>query len=144
MGKSRILVLQLKEIIYTAIFLLFGILLILVMVILLSSKDNAKETISNTQSIYNPGVYTSELTIGESVVSLELTLDENAVKSLKITNMDDSVKKIYPLLESTVSEVENELKSGKSLNDITYSSNSKYTKQMIVNSINEALNKAKK
>ena len=89
MGKSRILVLQLKEIIYTAIFLLFGILLILVVVIMFKSDDETTDTMSSATQVYTPGIYTSEFALNGNTLSIQVTVDEATVKNVEFIDIDD-------------------------------------------------------
>ena len=59
-SKTRIIVLHMKEIIYTVIFLLLGILLIVLLASMFLPGKSDKS--SSAKKIYTPGVYTSALT----------------------------------------------------------------------------------
>lgn len=143
MGKSRILVLQLKEIIYTAIFLLFGILLILVVVIMFKSDDETKDTMSSATQVYTPGIYTSEFALNGNTLSIQVTVDEAAVKNVEFIDIDDSVKKMYPLLETSLDDIVSQLKSGTDISQVSISNDTMYTHKLLINAINDALSEAK-
>lgn len=143
MGKSRILVLQLKEIIYTAIFLLFGILLILVVVIMFKSDDETKDTMSSATQVYTPGIYTSEFALNGNTLSIQVTVDEATVKNVEFIDIDDSVKKVYPLLETSLDDIVSQLKSGTDISQVSISNDTMYTHKLLINAINDALSEAK-
>ncbi len=143
MGKSRILVLQLKEIIYTAIFLLFGILLILVVVIMFKSDDETKDTMSSATQVYTPGIYTSEFALNGNTLSIQVTVDEATVKNVEFIDIDDSVKKMYPLLETSLDDIVSQLKSGTDISQVSISNDTMYTHKLLINAINDALSEAK-
>lgn len=143
MGKSRILVLQLKEIIYTAIFLLFGILLILVVVIMFKSDDETKDTMSSATQVYTPGIYTSEFALNGNTLSIQVTVDEATVKNVEFIDIDDSVKKMYPLLETSLDDIVSQLKSGTDISQVSITNDTMYTHKLLINAINDALSEAK-
>lgn len=150
MGKSRIILLQLKQLILMGILLLFVILLILVLVVSFRNEDkHSTETLSGSvssvsnDSLYIPGVYTSSLTLSDTVLNIEVTVDDNYIKDIKITNLSESITTMYPLLESSLSTITAQLKSGTPIEDVVLSSDSIYTGQILLNSINGALNSAK-
>lgn len=143
MGKSRILVLQLKEIIYTAIFLLFGILLILVVVIMFKSDDETKDTMASATQVYTPGIYTSEFALNGNTLSIQVTVDEATVKNVEFIDIDDSVKKMYPLLETSLDDIVSQLKSGTDISQVSISNDTMYTHKLLINAINDALSEAK-
>ena len=69
-SKTKIVVLRMKEIIYTAIFIGLGILLITLFLIMFHPKKDT-ETASSGQASYIPGVYTASLTLGNQEVNVE-------------------------------------------------------------------------
>ena len=67
--KPRIMVLKLREIIYTLIFLALGIFLIVLLIHMFSGKAGAE---ASADSKYVPGVYTSALLLGSRHVDVEV------------------------------------------------------------------------
>ncbi|HBA97614.1 MAG TPA: hypothetical protein DCZ23_05860, partial [Lachnospiraceae bacterium] len=104
MSRTRIIILQMREIIYTAIFVGLGILLLVVLFFMFwpDGKDENNERASSENektAIYEAGVYNKEMTIGDSVINLQVILDEEQVKSVEMTNLDDTVSAMYPLMK---------------------------------------------
>ena len=83
MPKTRIVILRMREVIYTAIFVGLGILLLIILFFMFwPGKDRgSQETASDGQKKqYQAGVYTKELSMGDATVNLQVTLDEDHVK----------------------------------------------------------------
>ena len=73
-SKTKIVVLRMKEIIYTAIFIGLGILLITLFLIMFHPKKDAAQTASDSVQ-YIPGVYTASLVLGSQNVNVEVAVD---------------------------------------------------------------------
>ena len=143
MAKTKIIVIQTKELIYTAIFAGLGILLILLLVFMfLPSKSSDDNKTEQTGSTYAPGVYTSQVKLGESTLNLELVVDAGQIKSVSLVNLDKSVTTMYPLVKPSLETIEKQLVAGTSLDDIPLSEKSKYTETLLIEGIRTALDKA--
>lgn len=129
-AKTKIIVLKSKELIYTGIFIVLGILLILLLWYMFSAKkDDSDDTSATTQTIatYQPGVYSSQLNIGGTALELQTTIDEHAVRHLEVMNLNDTVTTMYPLLSPSVDAINSQLAQTGNLDDVTYSGDSQYT-----------------
>lgn len=142
MAKTKIVVIQTKELIYTAIFAGLGILLILLLVFMFLPSKSSEDKTENTGSTYTPGVYTSQIKLGDSTLNLELVVDADQVKSVSLVNLEKSVATMYPLVKPSLESIEKELIAGTSLDDIPLSEKSKYTESLLIEGIRTALDKA--
>ena len=123
-SKTKIVVLRMKEIIYTAIFVGLAILLItLCFIMFRPGKDNV--SVSAEPAGYLPGVYSAALTLGSEDVNVKVTVDKNRITSI---DLDDLASQII---------------SNQSTENLTYPSTSRYTSTALLNAINTALDKAK-
>ena len=138
-SKTKIVVLHMKEIIYTAVFVILGILLILLLVFMFAPWGK-KETVSEKQ--YTPGVYTSSLTLNNTSLEIEVTVDDSHINSIRFSNLDDTVTAMYPLVQPTLEEIADQIYTQQSVDDLVLSEDNPYTSQLIVSAISEALNKA--
>ncbi len=139
MAKTKIIVIQMKEIIYTAIFIGLGILLILLLVFMFLPSSDDEET---EAGLYKAGVYTSEIKLGESVLNLEVVIDSEQIKSLSFVNLEDSVTTMYPLVKPSLENLENQLVSGIDTQDITLNEKGKYTQTLLLEAIEDILTMA--
>ena len=93
-SKTKIVVLHMKEIIYTVIFAALALLLILLLVFMFLPNKNESE---NSKQKYIPGVYTSDVTLNNTALEVEVTVDESHINSIRFSNLDESVAAMYPL-----------------------------------------------
>ena len=138
-SKTKIVVLHMKEIIYTAVFAALAIILILLLVFMFLPKN--KESKTNEEK-YMPGVYTSTVTLNNTALEVEVTVDETHINSIRFSNLDESVTTMFPLIQPTIGDIAEQVYDSQSLDNIQLSEDSPYTSQIIVNAIDEALKKA--
>lgn len=136
-SKTKIVVLHMKEIIYTAIFLLLGIILLILLAIMFipSKKNTAKQQ-------YVPGIYTSSVQLNNTDFEIEVLVDSSHINAIRFTNLDESVETMYPLMQPTIEYISEQIYDSQSLENIKYSSESPYTSQVILKAIENALKKA--
>ena len=138
-SKTRIVVLHMKEIIYTAIFAVLAIILALLLLFMFSP---AKKESSLSEKKYTPGVYTSALTLNNTALEVEVTVDESHINSIRFSNLDESITTMYPLIQPTIEDIAEQVYKNQSLETIEHSSDNPYTSQSILNAIEAALEKA--
>ncbi|MCM1297589.1 MAG: hypothetical protein NC311_18785 [Muribaculaceae bacterium] len=145
-SKTKIVVLHVKELIYTGIFAVLGILFIVLLIIMFLPKEEAKETMSTvtqtTSNTYIPGVYTTSLILNDNIVEIEVTVDEKNINSIRLINLDEAVTTMYPLIQPSFEELANQIIVNQSLEGVTYSDDSKYTSMILLDAITASLNKA--
>ena len=95
-SKTKIVVLRMKEIIYTAIFVGLAILLItLCFIMFRPGKDNV--SVSAEPAGYLPGVYSAALTLGSEDVNVKVTVDKNRITSIDLVPLSEAVTTMYPV-----------------------------------------------
>ena len=142
MSKTKIVILQAREIIYTAIFVGLGILLLIVLFFMFWPSGSSSKKTAGTykgNAIYEAGIYNEELTIGESRVELQVTLDEDRVKSVKVVNLDESVSAMYPLMKPSVKNISKQLASGVSIDEVVLSEESQYTEKLVLEKVKDVM-----
>lgn len=139
-AKTKIVVLHMKEVIYTAVFAGLALLLILLLVVMFhGKKDAATETM-----LYTPGVYTSSIAFSGSTIEVQVAVDENHINNVSIANLSDTITTMYPLMEPTVENLKEQIVKKQSLEDLTYEKETQYTSQILIEAIQDALQKAEK
>ena len=122
MSKTKIIVLQMKELVYTGIFVGLGILLIVLLFVMFYPKkeksSDATADVTAEAASYVPGIYNSELKLGENTLNLEVVVDEDQIKSVSFVNLDDSVTTMYPLVKPSLEGIEKELIAGTPIDEI--------------------------
>ena len=138
-SRTKIVVLHMKEIIYTVVFATLAILLIVLLMFMFLPKN--KET-GSTEEKYMPGVYTSTVTLNNTALEVEVTVDESHINSIRFSNLDETVAAMFPLIQPAIEDIAEQVYDNQSLENIQYSENNPYTSQVIIGAIEEALKKA--
>lgn len=152
-SKTKIVVLHLKELIYTGIFVVLGILFIILLFIMFrSDKEETQEQNvtpetetqdgEQTQTpIYQPGAYRSALYLDDETVEINLTVDETQIVSLTLLPLSDKISTLYPLLEPSFNSISEQICENQSLENITYADEAAYTSELLLEVIGDTLAK---
>ena len=97
---------------------------------------------SSAQNLYVPGIYSSTLLLGSANVELQVAVDKNHINSITLTNLDESITTLYPLMSPTLSELASVILSEQSIDNISYGTENRYTSMLLMQAITEALDKA--
>ena len=138
-AQTKIVVVKAKEVIYTGIFLILGIILIVLLINMFGKEKNKK---AETSGKYNPGVYSSTITLGENTLNVSVSVDKDTISGVTIENLDETVTTMYPLLEPALNEINEQITVVESVDDITYSKDNQYTYIILNQAIKNALEQA--
>ena len=142
---TKIVVLRSKELLYTILLVVVVLLTIIILISLFvpgaDSSDDEEASIP-TEVAYVPGVYTSTLQLGNTNLEMQVVVDANHINDISIRNLDESIETMYPLMQPTLTELENKVLEAQTVENISYSTETKYTSLMLLNSISQALGKA--
>ena len=85
-SKTKIIVLHMKEVIYTCIFLLLLVILG-VLVFFMFGPGKAQNTAPKTDSRYTPGIYRTSVQLNNNSFDLEVTVDADSIRSIHLANL---------------------------------------------------------
>ncbi len=140
---TKIVVFKLKELVITGVLALLAVILFILFIIHITS-GSAKKNTDDTLSTFTPGIYTASIMLSGNTMDLEVTVDSDNVKSIRLVNTAETVETMYPLLTSSVKSLEEQVRQKGSTDGITYSADAKYTSLVLINAIDTALDKARK
>ena len=138
---TKIVVLRSKELLYTILLLFVGILIILVLLSLFLPSDSDSVS-QDSVALYVPGVYSTTLQLGNAAAQLQVTVDADHINDIELINLDEAVTTMYPLMEPCLDELTAKVLDQQGLDNVSYSSESKYTSIMLLNAISPSLDKA--
>jgi uncharacterized protein with FMN-binding domain len=158
-AKTKILVLRMKELIFTGVLIFLGILLLILLLVLFFPKESGEEidagadtdtaadvdTVATTAAAatkYTAGMYTSSVMLGDAAVDVQVILDEDKIKSISLVNLDETVETMYPLVKPAIEELSEQILAAQSTENITYSQNNQYTSLVLLSAIKDAIEKA--
>jgi len=147
-SKTKIVVLHLKEVIYTGIFVALGILFIILLVIMFLPNDKEQASMApaaesdSVATSYIPGIYTTSLVLGDHTIDVEVVVDRDYISSIRMHNLDEAVTTMYPLIQPAFDSLAAQIYETQSLENINYSDENKYTTMVLMEAIQSSLNKA--
>ena len=139
-AKTKIVVLHMKEVIYTTIFIVLGIVLIFLLIYMFGPGRHQKA--DTDQPKYKAGVYTSSIQFEGQTLDVQVVVDENHINSVSFVNLNDTVATMYPLMQSSMDSISEQVCQTQSVDNISYSEENQYTASMLLNAVESALNKA--
>ena len=145
MGKSpKFMVFNLRELIYTVIFVLLGIVLIISLIFMFCNKNQGKNENKTTAGKYEAGVYTSSVTLNGNPMEISVTLDNDHINAITVDNVSDTIATMYPLVEPAFEDIANQIVDTQSTENIKFSKDSQYTYTMLYDAIVDTIDKGKK
>jgi hypothetical protein len=141
MAKTKIVVIQLKEIIYTVIFAALGILLILLLIFMFW-PDQKDESAATEPDLYKAGVWNSSIVLNDKAINLEVVVDKNHINSIDIVSIDESVSTMYPLVKPSLEAIASQLYEDVPIDEVELRKDSKFTQLLLIEAIKDALHKA--
>ena len=140
-SKTKIIVLHMREVIYTLIFLLLAIILGIVLFFMFG-PGKAKNASTEAAARYTPGIYRTSISLADNTFDVEVTVDPDSITSIRLNNLSESTSAMFPLMEPALESLASQIYSSQSLENIQYSSDQKYTSQLLLEAIGSALSKA--
>lgn len=145
-AKTKIVVLRMKELIYTGICAAIAILVIAILLLVFAPGDDKSSSGDTPETpagvAYVPGVYTTQLMLGDHTTSLEVIADETGIASIRLTELNDAVTTMYPLLEPALASISEQFMETGSLENIQYEDSSRYTSLVLLEALEKTLEKA--
>ena len=144
-SKTRIVVLRMKEIIYTAIFIGLAILLIMLFLFMFRPKNKASAPAEEqTTATFAPGLNSASIVLGSQNVNVEVAVSADRINSIALVPLSDSVTTMFPLMQPSMDSLAAQIVEKQSLEGIEYPAGSQYTSTALMNAIKTALAKAEK
>ena len=106
----------------------------------MSSKKETGDTSEETvQGKYQPGVYTSSVTLNGNPMDITVTLDANHINDISLSNMSDTITTMYPLVQPAFDDIAKQIINTQSTENIKFDESSQYTYSMIYNAITDTI-----
>lgn len=153
-SNTKILVLHSKTLLYTLLLLFAGIL---VTILLFSAfvtptknteniehdieQNSPSETSVSDETAYIPGIYSTCVKLGSAHAEIKVYLDANHINHIELAHLDESVATMYPLMSPLLDELATKVINAQSVENITYSTENRYTSLILLNAINNTINK---
>lgn len=156
-GKTKIVVLRMRQVVTALLFVGIGILLAIILItnfanerqdkeILLENPEDTEGTINSTTlegALYIPGTYSTQIVLGKENVLLSVTVDQNTIQKVELTEKTEAVDTLYPLLEPTLAQINEKLSETGTLDETLEQTENRYTSMVLLQAIRSSLGQAK-
>lgn len=144
MGKSpKFMVFHLRELIYTVVFVLLGIVLVISLIFMFCNRNSDEKQKETSSGQYEAGVYTSCVTLNGNPMEVTVTLDTDHINSITVDNISDTITTMYPLVEPAFEDIAKQIVDTQSVENIQFSEDSQYTYSMLYDAIVDTINQGK-
>lgn len=142
--QTKIVVIKRKQLFLFGAAAIVIIFLILLMFGIFREKKTAPplESPKTMQGIYLPGSYSSDVTLGDYRMRLQILVDSDRIKNVSMTYLDEAAETMYPLIPSSLEHLNAQFSEGLTPAEVTLSEESRYTESYLLTCINELLSLA--
>lgn len=140
-SSPKIVVLKTREILYTLILLFLVILLIVCLFLMFAPKkaDSGQPQSVTSATTYIPGIYTAPVTLGKDTMNMEVTVDASEIRAIRLVNLSEAITASYPLVSPSLEKIAAQILETQSLDGISCPAENRYTAQLLLSAISEAL-----
>ena len=107
------------------------------------TEDVSTGAVADTGNTYIPGIYTTELILGSETVNVEVIVNDHAITSVSLADASEALTTMYPLLETTMESLNDQLCEMQDPEQVTYSAETRYTSLVLLEAVKASLEKAK-
>lgn len=143
-SKTKLIVLHTKEVVYTAVFLVLAVLLAVILFVMFGQKKaNPAASESNIPPTrYTAGTYSSTIDLNGQTFDVEVTVTTDRISSIELENLSETAAVMYPLVEPSFESIVSQIYASQSTENISFGEENKYTSQLLLQAIENALKKA--
>jgi len=138
MVKSRFVVLQMKDIVRTGIFVLIGLALLIVLILAIMPRSSGTDMGARN---FVPGTYTSYIILHNRPISVSVTVDEDSIIDISLSDMAEIQEVFYPLIRPTMASLSQQVIDRQSTN-IETPVEAAVTSRILLDAIDSALMQA--
>lgn len=131
--KNKVVVLKIQDVVKKAVFLVIGIIIIAIIISFFTKK--------NDDTAYNPGTYQASIVLHGKPVELNVTVDDNAIKSVTLSELNQSQAVFYPTFDNYFEDLANSVIEAQST-DIELPQDYAVTGQILLSAVDSALKQA--
>ena len=144
MGGTKIIVLQLKQIIKSGLLTLLSLILLgfLIFLFLPKNSDKNKDDLKTESSIYIPGDYSSQIILHNKPINIKVSVNKNQIVSIDMNDISETQEVFYPLFKPTMKTIAREIIRYQTV-DIPTIDDCAITGKILISAVDSALQKAR-
>ncbi len=93
----------------------------------------------SSSMVFTPGVYTVPIFLNDAAADVEVTVDADHINAIRLVNLNEAVETMYPLMTPALENLTSQILQRQTTDGITCPQESRYTSQLLLNAISDAL-----
>lgn len=134
MGKTKFMVIKLRELIKTVLFAVIGAIIIIMLIIILVPKS--------ADAKYKSGTYTTNINMGDETASVCLTFSETKITDATFIPTTDTLTVFYPLAQTTADDICTQIVDAQSTEGVTPAPDYAVTGELIIAAADSCIERA--
>ena len=128
-SKTKIVVLHMKEVVYTAVFLALALILLVVFLIMFSGKkDSAKKpSVTTAASAENARYIPSTISLGDQTFDVQVNVEQDRITAISLNNLSETTAAMYPLMEPALDSIASQIYVNQTTEGLIYGEDDRYS-----------------
>lgn len=136
MKSTKIIVVHIKQLIKTSLFILLGLALITIIIYIFIPKGEKL-------SLYKPGTYKTQMMIDNDPIIISVIVSENKILAIEFDDLNEIKSVFYPLIKPTFEIIAKDIIKTQSIRNIKVQPQEAENSKLLIKTISIALNQAK-
>ncbi|MGE4214293.1 MAG: hypothetical protein AB7E42_05900 [Anaerotignaceae bacterium] len=137
MPGSKFMVIKLKELMKTAVFAVLGVAIIVALIYFAVGR------LGDSQAVYNPGVYSSQIELQNGNVLVEVKVGKTKIKKVSVSSDSETVPVFYPLFNTVAEDIGKQVVKQQTT-QLEIEGDGSVTTALILDAVDESLAQARK
>ena len=137
MPGSKFMVIKLRELMKTAAFAVLGVAIIVALIYFAVGR------LGDSQAVYNPGVYSSQIELQNGNVMVEVKVGKTKIKKVTVSSDSETVPVFYPLFNTVAEDIGKQVVKQQTT-QLEIEGDGSVTTALILDAVEESLAQARK
>lgn len=137
MPGSKFMVIKLRELMKTAVFAVLGVAIIVALIYFAVGR------LGDSQAVYNPGVYSSQIELQNGNVLVEVKVGKTKIKKVSVSSESETVPVFYPLFNTVAEDIGKQVVKQQTT-QLEIEGDGSVTTALILDAVEESLAQARK
>ena len=137
MPGSKFMVIKLRELMKTAVFAVLGVAIIVALIYFAVGR------LGDSQAVYNPGVYSSQIELQNGNVLVEVKVGKTKIQKVSVSSDSETVPVFYPLFNTVAEDIGKQVVKQQTT-ELEIEGDGSVTTALILDAVEESLAQARK
>ncbi|MDD3570079.1 MAG: hypothetical protein PHY44_03135 [Lachnospiraceae bacterium] len=137
MPGSKFMVIKLRELMKTAVFAVLGVAIIVALIYFAVGR------LGDSQAVYNPGIYSSQIELQNGNVLVEVKVGKTKIQKVSVSSDSETVPVFYPLFNTVAEDIGKQVVKQQTT-ELEIEGDGSVTTALILDAVEESLAQARK